>query len=193
MRACTRCRLAETRRQVVTYRGSPRPRLLFVGEAPGAREDALGQPFVGRSGKVLDQGLASIGLDPSDYGITNVVMCRPPGNRFDTLAERACAPWMKEKVAVLDPRALVTLGAHALAAFLPDALPVSQATGRSHTWQGRPLFPLLHPAATFRGRRYQERWARDLEALRQALPTILGQLPPSSGPKVPEALEPKSS
>lgn len=193
MRTCTRCRLSETRTQVVTYRGAAEPQLLFVGEAPGAREDALGVPFVGRSGKVLDEAIHSLGLASELFGITNVVMCRPPANKFDKEAQTACAPWLRAKIVTLAPRLIVTLGAHALESFLPEALPVTQATGRLHSWEGRPLFPLLHPASTFRGRRYQDRWSRDLSALRSALPTILNDPPTAERSEVALPPLPKSS
>ena len=93
--------------------------------------------------------------------MTNVIMCRPPSNRFDREAARACRPWLAAKVAELAPRVIVTLGAQALEAFLPQELPVSRAAGRVLAWGSRPLFPMLHPAATLRSRAYAARWQAD--------------------------------
>lgn len=161
MSTCQRCSLARDRRQVVIYRGPPSPWLLFVGEAPGRSEDEQGLPFVGRAGKILDGAAASAGLAGWEWGVTNVVMCRPPQNRFDRNAAMACRPWLGEKIAALAPRVLVTLGANALEAFLPGELPVSEAAGRAHTWEGRVLFPMLHPAATLHSKAFAERWRSD--------------------------------
>ncbi len=170
MQRCARCDLASTRRQVVVYRGPPRPFFLFVGEAPGAQEDLQGLPFVGRAGRLLDAAAASSGLRPEEWGVTNVLMCRPPENRFLREAASSCRPWLSSKVASLAPQVLITLGANALEAFLPEALPVSSATGRTLRWGGRPLFPMLHPAATLHSRAFADRWRQDWASFAQALP-----------------------
>ena len=170
---CRRCPLHRSRTHVVTYRGSPRPAVLFVGEAPGAVEDRLGVPFAGRSGKRLDRAIDEIGLGPSEYGILNLIKCRPPGNRFPIPSERACRPFLDRQIALLGPRGIVTLGARALAALDPGAPAVLTAAGTLRSVGGRPLFPLLHPAAPLHAPRWRERWARDLEALRRALPKML--------------------
>lgn len=170
MQGCARCALALTRRQVVVYRGPPRPFFLFVGEAPGAQEDLQGLPFVGRAGRLLDDAVAASGLRPEEWGVTNVLMCRPPENRFLREAASSCRPWLSAKVASLAPQVLITLGSNALEAFVPEALPVSSATGRPLRWAGRPLFPMLHPAATLHSRAFADRWRHDWGTFAQAVP-----------------------
>jgi uracil-DNA glycosylase len=172
MRACQRCHLSQTRTQVVTYRGADHPWLLIVGEAPGREEDRQGRPFVGRAGSILDRAVGGTGLTPQEWGVTNVVMCRPPGNRFDREAARACRPWLASKVASLAPSVVVTLGTHALESFLPSALPMMSSAGKVLAWEGGPLFPMLHPAATLRSKVYKERWEGDWARFRELLPEL---------------------
>ena len=165
IRACRRCPLGARRHRAVVYRGGSAPRLVFVGEAPGAEEDRRGLPFVGRSGGVLDAAVRSLGLGAREYGVLNVLKCRPPENRFDVHAARTCRPFLDRQLALLDPGLVVPLGAHALRALDPDAPSVSRAAGRPRTAGGRLLFPLLHPAASLRSNRWRERWQRDVRAL----------------------------
>jgi len=117
---CQRCGLAESRQQVVVGRGNPHARLLLIGEAPGAEEDASGMPFVGRAGKLLEQLLAEAGLDSErDLSIANVIKCRPPGNRKPSRAEiAACRPWLEQQIARQRPALIGLLGATALEALL---------------------------------------------------------------------------
>ncbi|MFZ0408815.1 MAG: uracil-DNA glycosylase [Cyanobium sp.] len=117
---CLRCALAESRRQVVVGRGNPEARLLLIGEAPGAEEDASGRPFVGRAGNLLEQLLAEAGLDSDrDLYIANVIKCRPPGNRKPSRAEiAACLPWLQQQIALQRPQLIGLLGATALEALL---------------------------------------------------------------------------
>jgi uracil-DNA glycosylase family 4 len=163
--ACRRCPLHLSRQQVVVFRGSVTPQIVVIGEAPGAAEDRAGRPFVGRAGRILDAGLQEIGIAPDRVGILNVLKCRPPLNRFDPAAARACAPFLDRQLDLLRPRRLVSLGASALRALDPSAPPILQAAGEPRTVLGRPLFPMIHPAATLRSRRYAERWTRDLRRL----------------------------
>jgi DNA polymerase len=139
--------------------------LVFVGEAPGAEEDRTGLPFVGRSGRELDRAVATLGLSDEEFGMLNVLKCRPPGNRFDRGAAGTCRPYLDQQLDLLRPEVVVTLGARALAAIDPNALPMLSAAGRPRT-HGRTLyFPLIHPAAALRSRRMRERWERDVRAL----------------------------
>jgi uracil-DNA glycosylase len=154
---------------VVVYRGGPRPRVLFVGEAPGAEEDAAGEPFVGRSGRRLDRAIAALGLEEGEFGIMNVIKCRPPKNRFLPLAARTCRPFLDRQLALLRPEVIVTLGAHALRAFDPTAPPVTEAAGRPRRWGSTRLIPLLHPAAAMHAPRYRARWDDDVERLKAQL------------------------
>lgn len=172
MATCQRCHLASQRTHVVVYRGSEHPAILFLGEAPGRKEDETGLPFMGRAGQILDRAIASMALEESRWGITNVFMCRPPGNRFDPVAARACRPWLLVKLQLLAPKLVVTLGAHPLEALVPGAGPILQVSGHLVASGGRQVFPLLHPAATVRRKAYAQRWAEDLESLRTTLKTI---------------------
>lgn len=146
---CHRCGLAESRQQVVVGRGNPAARLLLIGEAPGAEEDASGLPFVGRAGKLLEQLLAEAGLDSErDLFIANVIKCRPPGNRKPSRAEiAACRPWLQQQIALQRPQLIALLGATALEALLGVKGGITKLRGQ---WlelvEDRPQ--LLHPAQT---------------------------------------------
>lgn len=150
---CTRCRLAEGRTQVVFGMGNPEADLLFVGEGPGADEDAAGLPFVGRSGKLLDRMMAEeMGLTRADCYIANMVKCRPPGNRDPRPDEMAtCRPWLDAQLAHLDPTVVVTLGNVATRTLLGRREGITQLRGRAYPWQGRLVIPTYHPSAALRG------------------------------------------
>jgi uracil-DNA glycosylase len=165
IRTCTKCPLSLTRTHAVVHRGSLTPRVLFVGEAPGVAEDRAGLPFVGRSGRRLDAAIARLGLAPEAFGVVNLVKCHPPKNRFDAAAAGACRPYLDRQIGLLEPRLVVTLGAHALRALVPDGPPVLRAAGRARPDLRPPIFPLIHPAAAMRSRRWSERWDRDVDAL----------------------------
>lgn len=139
--------LAATATQLVMGEGSPDADVLFIGEAPGAKEDQLGRPFVGAAGKFLDEMLASIELKREDVYITNIVKYRPPGNR-DPLPEeiKAFMPFLKQQVEVIQPKLIVFLGRHSMNVFLPE-LRISQAHGRALRKNGQVYLPLYHPAA----------------------------------------------
>ncbi len=149
----------------MVYRGSPRPTVVFVGEAPGREEDLRGLPFVGRAGARLDGAIAALALPPGAVGILNVVKCHPPGNRLSRASVAACRPFLDRQLALLRPRLLVPLGAHALRALDPRAPPISASAGALRMAGSQRLFPLIHPAAAFRSRRYARRWARDVGRL----------------------------
>jgi uracil-DNA glycosylase len=154
MTRCTRCDLFLSRTQVVPGAGSTRPAVLLVGEAPGAREDLEGEPFVGRSGALLNTMLVEAGLTRAEVFIANVVRCRPPENRNPRAAEiQACAGWLAEQIRLLNPRTIVTLGRFALQHFLPSGR-ITQLQGELQKVPYGPgsiaLFPLLHPSAILR-------------------------------------------
>lgn len=156
MDCCTRCELARERTQVVRGVGPASAELMLVGEAPGAEEDRRGEPFVGRSGQLLDRLLEANGIDRRRVFITNIVACRPPGNRNPKSKEiRAHAPWLEEQLRLVEPKVLVTLGRVALGYFLPGAK-VTEVRGTPQTIErnGRSitLLPLLHPSAILRRR-----------------------------------------
>lgn len=150
---CTRCRLAEGRTQVVFGTGDPTADLLFLGEGPGADEDAAGLPFVGRSGRLLDRLMAEeMGLTRADCYITNMVMCRPPANRDPKPDEMAaCRPWLEAKLSHIDPKVVVTLGNVATRTLLGRSEGITRLRGRGYPWEGRTVIPTYHPSAALRG------------------------------------------
>ena len=164
---CRRCPLAQGRQQVVVSRGNPRARLMLIGEAPGAQEDELGQPFVGRSGQLLDQLLAEAGLDSNrDAYICNGVKCRPPENRKPTALElAACRPFLEQQIALVQPQVLVPVGATALQALLGLKGPISQLRGQWLNFGGRACLPIFHPAYLLRNGSTQPGKPRDLTHL----------------------------
>lgn len=139
--------LAATATQLVMGEGNADADVVFIGEAPGAKEDQLGRPFVGAAGKFLDEMLASIELNRSDVYITNIVKYRPPGNRDPLPAEiEAFKPFLHQQLEVIAPKLVVFLGRHAMSVFLPE-LKISQAHGRAFRRSGLVYMPLYHPAA----------------------------------------------
>ena len=150
---CTRCRLSAGRTQVVFGVGDPHADLMFIGEGPGYYEDKQGEPFVGAAGQLLNRLLAEIGIRRQDVYINNVVMCRPPGNR-DPLPDEidACRPWLMERVALIDPAVIVTLGRFATGVILDrPTVSITKVRGQRFRWEGRIVIPTFHPAAVLRG------------------------------------------
>lgn len=173
MRCCTRCDLARGRTQVVPGVGDPRAALMFVGEAPGAQEDAQGRPFVGAGGRLLDALLERHGIDRSAVYVTNVVACRPPKNRTPRPREvLAHGPWLEEQIRLVQPRIIATLGRSALTYFIRSAK-ITELSGRPQaiTWQDRPLtlLPLFHPAAVLRARDLMPKLEAGVAQLRRLL------------------------
>ena len=150
---CTRCALSESRTNVVFGVGDPEADLMFVGEAPGADEDRLGEPFVGRAGKLLTTLLAEIGLAREDVYIANILKCRPPANRDPLPAEIAsCTPYLDAQVAAIGPKVIVTLGNFATRYLLKTEVGITRLRGRRFRYPGADaLIPVLHPAAILRG------------------------------------------
>lgn len=148
---CARCGLRSGCRGVVFGEGNPRAAVMLVGEGPGATEDELGRPFVGRAGELLDRILAAAGFRRAEVYITNVVMCRPPGNRTPTDAEMAaCLPFLRAKLRLIRPRIVVCLGATAARALIHPAARITQVRGRWHVKDGVHVMPTYHPAALLR-------------------------------------------
>jgi uracil-DNA glycosylase family 4 len=171
---CTRCRLAEGRTQVVYGVGDPDADLMFIGEGPGFHEDKQGEPFVGAAGQLLTDLLGEIGMMRSQVYIANVVLCRPPGNR-DPLPDEieACTPWLVEKISLIQPRVVVTLGNFATKHVLNTQTGITRLRGQVFSWHGRSVIPTFHPAAILRGggeRSPQYRALRDdFELVRRTL------------------------
>lgn len=150
-RACTACpQLAASRRTVVVGSAPPGARLLLLGEAPGAQEDDTGEPFVGRSGQLLDRLLTEVGLDRSGVALLNTLKCRPPGNRPpQPLESTRCRGWAERQLALLRPTVVVALGLSATRWFLgPTAL--GPVRGRVHEVAGQRVLPTYHPSAAIR-------------------------------------------
>jgi DNA polymerase len=149
---CTLCRLSENRTQAVFARGAPDAGLMFIGEGPGAEEDRQGLPFVGRSGQLLDRLIVEeLGLDPSQVQVTNVVRCRPPGNRDpqdDEIA--ACRPYLERQLDLVRPAVVVTLGNFAARFMLETSEGVTRLRGRTYPWRGGVLVPTYHPSFVLR-------------------------------------------
>lgn len=152
IRGCTRCKLHRHRTQAVPGTGPVSAEVCFVGEGPGAREDEQGEPFVGRSGRYLDQLLKGIDLDRGEVFITNVVKCRPPSNRDPHAAEvQACTPYLESQLELIQPRLVVTLGRFAMEQFFSGGR-ISDIHGEPRRIDDVIYLPLYHPAAAlYRG------------------------------------------
>lgn len=150
-RDCTRCKLSGTRTNLVFGVGTEHPRVMFVGEGPGADEDAQGEPFVGRAGALLTGLIQAMGLVREDVYITNVVKCRPPGNRNPEPDEiAACRPILQRQVELLRPRLIVTLGNVPLKVLKPEAAGITRERGRLFTYREWDVLPTFHPSYLLR-------------------------------------------
>ena len=174
---CTRCKLhKQGRKQIVFGVGNPRAELMFVGEGPGADEDAQGEPFVGRAGQLLNNMIRAMGLRREEVYIANVVKCRPPGNRTPERDEcETCSPFLMRQIAVIRPKVVVALGAVAAKNLLAFNAPMSELRGRFYdfmpagtrssdpTWQGARLAVTYHPAFLLRDPRQKGEAWKDLQ------------------------------
>jgi DNA polymerase len=148
---CTRCKLHKTRNKIVFGDGSAKAQLVFVGEGPGADEDAQGLPFVGRAGKLLTQMIEAMGLQRSDVYICNVVKCRPPGNRQPEPDEvEKCSPFLFRQLDVLQPKVIVCLGATAAQTLLQTNRGISHFRGQWMDFRGYKMLATYHPAYLLR-------------------------------------------
>jgi DNA polymerase len=173
---CTRCALHTGRNKLVFGDGDPNARLMFVGEGPGADEDAQGLPFVGRAGQLLNNMIAAMGLKREQVYIANVVKCRPPGNRTPEPDEaNTCSQFLFRQIDVVRPQVLVALGATAATYLLGTRQPLAGLRGRVHAYRGAQLIVTYHPAYLLRDpRQKKEAWADLQIAMRE-----LGLKPPS--------------
>jgi uracil-DNA glycosylase len=158
---CTRCALHQGRHTIVFADGSPTARLMFVGEGPGADEDAQGLPFVGRAGQLLNNMISAMGLKREEVYICNVVKCRPPGNRTPEPDEaNTCSQFLFRQIDVVRPQVIVALGATAATYLLGQRQPLAGLRGRVHAWRGSSLIVTYHPAYLLRDpRQKKEAWA----------------------------------
>ncbi len=188
VRDCTKCRLHEHRSQTVFGDGHPRPEVVFIGEGPGADEDAQGIPFVGRAGQLLTRMIAAMTLTREQVFICNVVKCRPPGNRTPTDEEmRICQPYLFRQLAILRPKVIIALGRPAAQSLLVTKTPISRLRGRFHDFPppaladvGLPpckLMPTFHPAYLLRNPPAKADAWEDL----QQVMGLLGLKPPARG------------
>ncbi|UCF10934.1 MAG: uracil-DNA glycosylase [Candidatus Bipolaricaulota bacterium] len=149
---CTRCPLAETRTHVVFGEGSPTASVVFIGEGPGEVEDETGRPFVGPAGQKLDEVLGAVQLTRDMVYITNVVKCRPPGNRVPSKDEMsACFPYLEAQIALINPGLIVSLGNTPTQWLLPDVDGITKIRGSFLPWRGSMrVFPMFHPSYLLR-------------------------------------------
>jgi DNA polymerase len=168
---CQRCKLAPLRTHLVFGVGNPEADLMFVGEAPGADEDARGEPFVGRAGQLLTDIIErGMGLRRSDVYICNVIKCRPPDNRNPEADEvAACEPFLMRQIDLVQPRAIVALGTFAVQALLKVKTPISRLRGNWHEVRGVKLMPTFHPAYLLRSPG-EKRWVwQDIQEVMKLL------------------------
>ncbi len=173
---CTRCGLCEGRTQVVNTFGNPKARLMFVGEAPGADEDAQGKPFVGRAGQLLTKMIEAMGMKREEVIIGNVNRCRPPGNRQPTLEEAAiCRPFLFREIAAIQPEIIVVMGNTALRNLLEVREGISRVRGKFQDFRGIKVMPTFHPAYLLRDpSKKRETW-EDLKMVRDHLESSAGK------------------
>jgi DNA polymerase len=170
---CQRCKLAPSRTNLVFGVGNPDADLVFVGEAPGADEDAQGEPFVGRAGQLLTKMIEAMGYTRDDVYICNVLKCRPPGNRNPEPDEVAkCEPFLKRQLAAIRPRMIVALGKFAAQCLLRDDTPITRLRGGFRSYEGIPLMPTLHPAYLLRDPSKKKLAWEDLKAVNAALARV---------------------
>ncbi len=154
IKMCNACPLHESRTNVVPGEGSLDSPVIFVGEGPGEEEDKTGRPFVGRAGRLLTKMLEEVGLRREQVYITNVVKCRPPGNRVPTSQEmKACGHFLMAQIEVINPKVIVALGGTALSFFLDRKVSITKMRGKEIEWYGgKILFPTFHPSYLLRNK-----------------------------------------
>ena len=184
---CHRCSLGDTRNTLVFGVGDPDASVLFVGEAPGRNEDLKGEPFVGAAGKLLDELLASAGLDRSQVYIANILKCRPPGNRDPQTEEiETCTPFLREQVRIIDPEVMVTMGNFATKFVLKTNTGITRLRGTVQQAGKYAVLPIFHPAAALYDRTKADVLFSDFERLKTPLPGT----PPSAEKSSEESAEP---
>mgnify|MGYP003383415262 CR=1 FL=1 len=163
---CTLCDLCQGRTHAVPGEGPEQARIMLIGEGPGAQEDLQGRPFVGASGQFMMETLATVGLRRQDVFITNLVKCRPPGNRDPQPDEiLMCGDtYLNLQIELIDPQIIVTLGRFSLGRFVPQAS-ISRVHGQPQHVGGRLIYPLLHPAAALRRPEWRQAFQVDVQRL----------------------------
>jgi len=172
--ACTKCPLCETRTHTVFGEGSPRARIMLIGEGPGRDEDVLGRPFVGKAGQLLDKMLASIDLTRNDVYIANILKCRPPRNRDPQPSEAAaCIGYLRAQAALIRPPILVCLGRIAAQYILGQEVRITRDRGVWRNVKGFDIMPTYHPAALLRNEDWKRESYKDLLAIRARYDQLL--------------------
>ncbi len=176
--SCQACELASSRQNVVVWRGGIDAPLIILGEGPGAEEDRLGKPFVGRSGKLLDLLLDSFEFTENDYHICNIVKCRPPGNRVPTREEaEACRALLREQLMLVRPTVYLLMGGTAYKYFTGEDYGITKVRGQWIKTNNCFVMPTFHPAYVLRDPRNKTLLWQDIAAVREKL-VELGKLPP---------------
>ncbi len=174
---CTKCPLHHSRKKSVPGEGPANAQIMFIGEGPGFYENEQGRPFVGASGKFLDELLGAAGLKREKVFIGNVVKCRPPGNRDPMPEEIAtCGDYLERQIAAINPKVIVTLGRYSMGRFLPNAK-ISAVHGQSFQANGRLIVPMYHPAAAL----HQPSLKADVERDFASLPALMGKAKDAPG------------
>lgn len=185
VRVCPRCPLSKSRTKAVPGEGPATAEIMFIGEGPGFHEDRTGRPFVGAAGQFLDELLALAGLKREEVFITNIVKCRPPGNRDPLPAEiDACQPYLDRQIAVIQPKVIVTLGRYSMARYLSGAK-ISAIHGQAKRIGGQWVVAMYHPAAAL----HQPALKRQVEDDFRKLPLIIAQARQDTGAEPPEMPE----
>lgn len=192
---CPKCRLAQTRTNVVWADGNLDSELLFIGEAPGHHEDKQGIPFVGAAGQLLDKLLGEIGLDRSKAAIVNVIKCRPPGNRDPQQDEiDACRPYLEAQLAHMKPTVIVTLGNFATRFILERQIGITRARGQKYEVRGATVIPTFHPAAALRGGSFggistMDALRQDMALVKEVLDEAAARAAAAPTPPAPESFD----
>lgn len=174
-KTCTKCRLAASRINFVFGEGNPSARLVVIGEAPGADEDAQGRPFVGRSGQLLDKILMAVGFRREDVFICNILKCRPPQNRNPYQDEiESCLPWLESQLELIDPGMLLLLGRVAANTLLDNNLAMGAMRGKIIRWKRFDCVVTYHPAALLRNPNWKRGCWEDVQLMRRHYDALQG-------------------
>ena len=164
VKQCKKCKLCQNRINTVFGRGNPNADIMFIGEGPGAEEDKMGEPFVGKAGKLMSCALQGLGISEDEIYITNIVKCRPPGNRNPEPEEaEACLDYLRKQVMFIKPKKIVLLGNVALKNILDKSMGITAMRGKCVEKSGILYYPTFHPAALLRDERKKIDFWRDLE------------------------------
>jgi DNA polymerase len=173
---CKACPLHKTRKKPVVGEGNPRAILVFIGEAPGAEEDEQGRPFVGKAGELLTKIIKAMGLERKEVYITNVLKCRPPGNRNPRPEEiKACWPFLERQIEIIKPKLICTLGTFATQTFLGTQQKITFQRGSFKEWRGIKVLPTFHPAFLLRNPQYKRLAWEDIKKLMVEFQKLKGQ------------------